>query len=159
MYTGCREINKPNSWSKFAFRDVNVYWNFIISKTENAAAVHVEPEQSEYTAYSEITLDFSQVDSMWLHDAFSNNEKITINDTTNKARIVIQSDIIINLQAKEITVTDSLQYEKTLKEQDILLKVFVQNQNHIYWQIKKNIKHYLFQMNILKMAKLYQLLK
>lgn len=124
LYTGCREINKPNSWSEFAFRDVNVYWNFIISKTENAAAVHVEPEQSEYTAYSEITLDFSQVDSMWLHDAFSNNEKITINDTTNKARIVIQSDIIINLQAKEITVTDSLQYEKNFEGTGYIVKGF-----------------------------------
>ncbi|HHX49245.1 MAG TPA: leucine-rich repeat domain-containing protein [Clostridiales bacterium] len=110
--TGCREINKPKEWSNDAFNDVKaVYWNFIITNEGIAAGVKILPLQSEYVAYSDVILDFSEIEDLSSYDVFSNGKPINVNN--KKATIRITEDIIITLLEKDFTsIYEALNYEK-----------------------------------------------
>ena len=110
--TGCREINKPKEWSNDAFNDVKaVYWNFIITNEGIAAGVKILPLQSEYVAYSDVTLDFSEIEDLSSYNVFSNGKPINVNN--KKATIRITEDIIITLLEKDFTsIYEALNYEK-----------------------------------------------
>lgn len=110
--TGCREINKPKEWSNDAFNDVKaVYWNFIITNEGIAAGVKILPLQSEYVAYSDVILDFSEIEDLSSYNVFSNGKPINVNN--KKATIRITEDIIITLLEKDFTsIYEALNYEK-----------------------------------------------
>lgn len=127
IHTGCRKALKPQEWAEHAFRGVNVFWNYVIVKEDEATNVKIFPEKPEYSAYSEVNLHFDEVIDLDKYEVYINNEFVVVPSNTKRILLTIKDDTVIKFKKKEETTKQIYRYTLNQNGTGYLISGFENN--------------------------------